>query len=160
MRLCHVLSDLLSEGQHDERSNSVADERGHHQDETCKDDKDAVQTHALYTTGNGFRNSMEQTGRVDGLSKRQTPGSEYDDGPQEVIEIFFVQDTSTEEEYDGNDGDDTHVTEDQLQLMTDAPKYNCGEGNDTDEPLSGTEFIVDGFDRHDGSVLSGLKRDE
>ena len=64
---------------------------------------------------------MQKTGARDGFSERESPGSEDDDGPEEIVKVFLGEDAGAEEGNYGNDGYDAHVAEDVFQLMRYAP---------------------------------------
>lgn len=157
MRLRHALADLLHERQDNKRRDGVADESGDHKNETAKDNQNSIQTHALDAAGDGFGDSVEQTRGVDGLAESQTTSSEDDDGPQEVVEVLFCKDTSAEKEYKRNDGHDSHVPEDVLQLMAYTPEDDGDHSHNTDEPLHSSELIFHRSNGYDGRALAWLE---
>ena len=103
---------------------------------------------------------MQETGRVDCLSKSQTACSEDDDGPQEVVEVFFGQNAGTEEEDDRDNSHHTHIAEDAFELVADTPEYDGEKGGYRDEPLNAGEAILHRSDGDDGSVATWTEGNE
>ena len=121
MRLRHALPDLLHKREHDERRNSVTDERRNNQNKPAEDAQHAVETHALDVSGDGLGDGVQQTRGVYGFTQREAARGEDDDGPEEIVEVFFGEDACAEEEDEGDDGYDAHVAEDVFELVADAP---------------------------------------
>ena len=103
---------------------------------------------------------MQETGRVDCLSKGKTACSEDDNSPQEVVEVLFSQNAGTEKEDDRDDSDHAHVAKDTLELMADTPQHDSDQGGHGDEPLNASETILHRPDGDDGGVASGTESDE
>jgi hypothetical protein len=112
MRFRHLLSDLLNKGKNNERCDGMTDECRYDPNESAEDDENAIQTHALDARGDRLGNGMQETGRVDSFTERQTTSSQDDDSPEEVVKILFSEDTSAKEEDDGDDSYNTHVAKD------------------------------------------------
>ncbi len=68
---------------------------------------------------------MKKPRGIDCFTEGKATGREDDDRPEEVIEVFFREDTGTEEENERDDSNDAHITEEPVQLMAYAPKDNC-----------------------------------
>ena len=103
---------------------------------------------------------MQETRRVDCLSKSQTACSEDDDGPQEVVEVFFGQNAGTEEEDDRDNSHHAHIAEDAFELVADTPEYDGEKGGYRDEPLNAGEAILHRSDGDDGSVAAWTEGNE
>lgn len=101
---------------------------------------------------------MEQSGGVDRFAEGETTGGENDDCPEEIVEVFFGKNAGAEEQDERNDCNDSHVAKKPLQLMTDAPENDCAKGDERDEPLYASEFILDrsnGYDCGSSTWLEG-----
>lgn len=157
MRLGHALTNLLHKREHDKRRYSVADEGRNDEDETAKDNKDAVETHAFDAAGDRLGNGMEKTGRVDGLAERQASSGENDDGPEEVVEVLLRKDARSKEQHKRDDSHNTHVTEDVLELVADAPQNDGDNSDDADEPLHARELILHRANGYNRGTLAGLE---
>lgn len=157
MRLRHALTHLLHKREHDKRRDGVADESRDDENETAEDAQNAVETHALDVGGDCLGDGVEQTGGVDGFAESEAAGGEDDDGPQEVVEVFFGEDAGSEEEHERDDGYDAHVAEDVFELVADAPQRNGDHSDDADKPLHAGELVLHRADRHDGRALAWLE---
>lgn len=138
----------------------MANESSNDENKTTEDNKDSVQTHAFNTTGDRLGDSMEETRRVDRLAKGQATGSEDDDGPQEVVEVLLSEDTSSEEQHKRDDGHDTHVAKDVLELVADTPQHDSDDSDSADEPLDTSELVLHGADRHNSRALAWLEGED
>ncbi len=103
---------------------------------------------------------MEQSGGGDGFAKGKTAGSEDDDGPEKVVEVFFGEDTSAEEKDHWDECHNSHVSEDAFELVGDAPENDSADGDAADKPLDAGKLVLHRSDRDDSSAFAGLKRDE
>ena len=87
---------------------------------------------------------MEESTRGDGFAKGKSTCSEDDDGPEEIVEIFFGEDTSSKKEHERDDGNDTHVSEYGFELMRCTPEADSCKGYEDDEPLTTVKSIFHG----------------
>ena len=55
---------------------------------------------------------MKESGGGNSFAEGEATGGEDDDGPEEIVEVFFGEDAGAEEGEHGDDGDDAHVAED------------------------------------------------
>lgn len=153
VRILHVLADLLDERQDNQRGHRVTDEGRHDEYQRREHDQHAIQAEALDAVRNTQRNRMEQARGGDGLAKREAARRQDDNGPEKVVEVFFRQDAGAEEEYHWDDGDDAHVAEYAVQLVTEAPEYDGHESGDADEPLQARESVFYRAYWHDVGAL-------
>lgn len=160
MWICHASSNLLHKWQDNERGDSVADECSDNCDECCKYHQHSVQAQMLYTSCDGHCNGVQQPGRVDSFAKSQTTSSEDDDGPEKVVEVFLGQDSRTKEQGNWNDGNDTHVTKDGLQLVAHTPQHDRRKSDNANEPLDPAELVLHRPDGNNGSVAAWFEGDE
>ena len=160
MGFLHAGADGVDQRQDDERGDRMADKGGNDEDQCGEHDQDAVETHALDFVRDGTGDGVEETGGGDGFAEREAASGEDDDGPEEVVEVFFCQDAGAEEEDERDDGHDAHVSEDVLELMGHAPEDNGHDGDAADKPLHARELVLHRPDRHDGGASSGLEGDE
>ena len=138
----------------------MTNERSHDEDQSGENDQDGIQTHALYFLRDGAGDRMQEARGGDGLAEREAAGGEDDDGPEEIVEVLFGQDSRAEKEDERDDGHDAHVSKDVFELVRHAPQDYGHDGDDADEPLNPGEFVFHGPDRHDGGTLSGLEGDQ
>ena len=136
----------------------MADECRDDQDQACENDQDSVQAHALHALGDRTGNGMQESGRRDRFSEGEPSGGEDDDGPEEVVEVFFGEDAGAEEKDNRDDGDGAHVAEHVLELVAHTPKRDGADRHDADEPLHAGEGVSHGSDGHDDGAFSRLKR--
>lgn len=154
MRLGHAGAHLLDQRQDDQCCHGVGDESRHDANQTGKDAHDCVEGEVFDAVGDGCSNGVEEARRVDGFSESKTASGQDDDGPEEVIEVFFGKNASAKEENDRDDGDNTHVTENALQLMANTPKHDCQKSDESDEVLNSGEAVFHGPNRNDGGVAA------
>ncbi len=121
MWLAHALAHLRNQGQNNQRSNRVTDKGRNNNHQTGKHHQHAIQTHAIDLLGYGAGNRVQETGAGNRFAEGEASGGEDDDGPEEVVKVFFGEDAGAEEEDDGNDGDDAHIAEDAFELVRYAP---------------------------------------
>ena len=107
--LSHAGADLLDQRKDDEGGNGMGDERGDDEDESSKHDQDTVQRKARYPFRDSIGDRLKEPGGGDSFAKRKTACCEDDDGPEEVVEIFFGENPSTEEQDQGYNGNDAHI---------------------------------------------------
>ena len=138
----------------------MTDERSNDQDQRRKHNKHAVQTHTLHFLRNGSGNGMQQARGTDGFAQGKAACGEDDDGPEEVVKVFLSKDTSPEEEDDGDDGYDTHVSKDAFELVRHAPQEDGPYGDTTNEPLKTGKLVLHGSYGDDSSAFAGLKGKE
>lgn len=100
---------------------------------------------------------MQKPGGCHSFPKTKSAGGQNDDGPQEIVEVFFIKDASSEEQNHGDDSDHTHVAEDMLELMAATPEGNGGHRDNGDEPLNAGEFVFDGANRDQSGVTAGME---
>ena len=155
MRLAHALAHLRHERKDDQGGHGMADEGRDHEDQARKHHEHGIKTHALDLGGDGAGDGVQQPGAGDGFAETQPAGGEDDDGPEEIIKVFFGEDAGAEEEDDGDDGDDAHVAEDGFELVGDAPEDDGDHGDAADEPLDAGEFVLHRTDGHDGGASAG-----
>ena len=160
MGLAHALAHLRDQGQNDQCGDCMADEGRNNEDQARKYHQYAVQTHPVHFLRNGASNGMQKARARDGFAERETTSGENDDGPEEIVEVFFGEYAGAEEEDDWDDGDDAHVAEYTLKLMRYAPKHNRNDSNAADEPLHAGELIPHRAYWHDRSTFAGLKGDK
>lgn len=129
-------------------------------DQSREDAHDAVQAHTLDFSSDALRNGVQEPRTIHSFAERETAGREDDDGPEEIIEIFFRQYSRAEEEDDGDDGYDAHIAKDSFELVAETPEQNCNDGDDGDEPLNSGELVFHRADRDDGRVAAGAESDE
>lgn len=135
MWLVHADADGVDEFEDDEGGDGVGDESGDDEDQGGEDDEDGVEAQALDACSDGVGDGVQEARAVDGFAEGEAAGCEDDDGPEEVVEVFFGEDAGAEEEDEGDDGYDAHVAEYVLELLADAPEDNCAKGDERDEPL-------------------------
>ena len=135
----------------------MADERGHHCDQSSKDAHHTVQTQVSDFLGDAYGDGMQQAGTIHCLAQSQTASGQDDYRPQEVIEVFFRQDTSAEEENYWNDRNNAHVSEEAFELVAEAPQDDGGNCYDGDEPLDPGELVFHWPDGDDGGVSAWLE---
>ena len=133
----------------------MADESGHDENKRCEDDEHAIQAKILHALGDAQGNSVQQARGRDGFPEREPAGSEDDDGPEEIVEVFLRQDAGPKKENHRDDGDDAHVAEDAFELVRDTPEDYCGDGGEADEPLHAGEFVFYGADGDDVRSFRG-----
>ena len=138
----------------------MTDKGRNHEDESPEDDEDAIEAHALDLLRDGARDSMQESGTRDGFAEGEAAGGEDDDGPEEVVEVFFGENTSAEEKDDGYDGHDAHVPKDVFELVGDAPQHDGYDRHAADEPLHTGELVLHGPNGNDRGAFTGLKCDE
>ena len=97
---------------------------------------------------------MQQAGTIDCLPESETACGENDDGPEEVIEIFFCQNPRPEEEHDRNDSNDSHIPKHAFELVAQAPENDSRDRDDGDEPLDPREAVSHWSDSDDGGVAA------
>jgi len=160
MRLRHARADCVHEGQDNQRGDGVGDEGRDDKDQGGEDDEDAVEAHALDFCGDGGGDGVEEARGVDGFAEGEAAGCEDDDGPEEVVEVFFCEDAGAEEEGEWDDGYDAHVAEDVFELVAYAPEDYGDDGDDADEPLHACEFVFHWPYRDDCEAFGGEGDDE
>lgn len=158
VRLLHIAANRVYKRQDDERGNSVRDESSTDQDQASEYNKYCIQREALDFLRNCAGNGMQETGRVNCLSKRETTGGKDNDSPEEVIEVLFSENTRSEEKNNRDNSHHAHLAEDPFELVGDAPQYDSSDGSQRDKPLDASKSILDGPDRDDHCASSGLKR--
>ena len=151
------VADVGHKGQDDESGDRVANKRGDHQNEAGENKQDPVQAHLLNRLSNSLGHGVQETRRVDRLAERETARGQNDDGPREVVEVLLGQNAHTEEENDGDDGNDAHVSKDVFKLMRGAPQTDSGNAHNSDEPLHTREAVLNGADGHNGCPLARLE---
>lgn len=159
-RLGHPLADLVHQREDDERGDGVADEAGDHEDQDGEDDEHAVQAEALDALRDARGDGVQQAGGVDGFAEGEAAGSEDDDSPEEVVEVFLGEDAGAEEDDEGDDGYNAHVAEDWLELMCDAPEEDGQERHAANEVLCACEAVLHRADGDDGGAAAGLEREQ
>lgn len=160
MRILHPSTNLVHQRKDNQRSNGMGDESCDDEDQRCEDDEDAVETHAFDFFGDGACDGMQQTRRGDCFAEREAAGSEDDDGPEEIVEVFLGENARAEEGDHGDDGYNAHVAEDAFELMRHAPEDYGYDSDDADEVLYTGEFVLHRPCGDDGGAFSGLEGDE
>ncbi|KAI6776999.1 hypothetical protein HG530_000944 [Fusarium avenaceum] len=160
VRLLHCNTHIEDKGQEDESSDSVANKGCNNQNQSREDNQHAIKTHALNLCRNNLRKSVEQTRRAHSFAQRQTTRSEDNDSPGEVVEVLLGQKTNAEEEHDGNDSNDTHISELGLKLVASAPQSNGSDSDNGHEPLNTSKLLLNRANRSNCRTLTWLESDE
>ena len=138
----------------------MTDKRRHNSNERSEHAHNTVQAHIAHLLRNALGNGMQQAGAIHSLSKRQATSSQDNDGPQEIIEIFFSQDTRTEEQENRDDSNDTHISKDSFELVARTPERDGRQRNNGYEPLDAGEFVFHGSYGHDCGIPAWLESHE
>lgn len=121
MRIFHFPS-YLRYNRHDyKRSHGMTDERRDNEDHGSENDEDGEEAHSRDTLANFLGDGREEARRGDGFTERNAAHGQHYDCPEEIVEIFFGEDSGAEEDDEGDDCDDTHVAEEGFELVLDAP---------------------------------------
>lgn len=160
MRLRHPPPHLRDQRENNESGDGMANKSRDDKDQCCKDDDDAVEAHALYFLRDRSGDGVQKPRTRDSFAEGKAAGGEDDDGPEEVIEVFFSEDAGSEEEDDGDDGHDAHISKDLFELVGYAPDHDGDDRHGADEPLHTGEFVLHRPDGNDGGAFTGLERDE
>lgn len=153
-------TDFADQGEDDEGGDGVGDEGGDDCDEGCESAGQRVEVHGGDAGGDGGGDGGEEAGGGDGFAEGEAAGGQDDDGPEEVVEVFFGEDSRAEEGEEGEDGDDAHVAEVGLELVGEAPEEDGEDGDEGDEPLEGREAVSHWSDRDDGCAAVRVECDE
>lgn len=120
--IIHGEPDLADEGEDDEGRDGVGNESGDDEDHGGEDDQHAVQAEMVDFLGDAASDCGEQARRGDCLAEAEATGGEDNDRPKEVVEVFLVEDTGTEEQYHRYDRDHAHVAKDMLEVVASTPQ--------------------------------------
>ena len=138
----------------------MTDESRYDQDQAGKHGQHPVHAEVGYTVCDGHRNGMEKTGGRDCFSEREPSSGQDDDCPQEIVEVLFRQDASSEEKRQRDDGNNAHVAKDAFYLMTDAPQHYRHKRSKDDEILHTIQLVLHWANGHDCCAASRLEGDK
>lgn len=136
----------------------MRDKCRHDQDQRRKHEQNSVQIEVVDARRDRLGDRVQQPGRGHSFAKTQTPSREDDDRPQEVVEVFLVQDPRAKEQHHRDDGDHPHIPKDVLELMADTPQPDGGQRHNRDKVLHSRELVLDRSNRHNGRVPAGFER--